>query len=194
MTHARPLPTAQLRVIRELLTPPAHVLREDATLGDVADAFATDGRSQTAYLTGPGGLLTGVVPFRRLRRAAHLRNKVRFPGLAGLLQRAWVGPVATARDIARPPVGVDLHTPIREALFHMDVQRLTDLPIVDQRGAILLELTHDAHAKLLRDLLAKPIARAIDVRGKNGEPKASNVDKRDQSAADIKVDDHAPIP
>lgn len=194
MTHPRPDPRAELRVIREVLTPPTHVLPEDATLEDITHAFAADGRSQTAYLASSGGLLTGIVSFRSLRRAVHLRQKVRFPGLAGLLQRAWHGRATSARDIAKAPIGVDLHTPIRDALFQMDIQRLSDLPIVDRRGAVVLELTHDSHAKLLRDLLAKPEARAIDVRGKNDVPKASNVDNGGENAVDIKMNEHAPIP
>lgn len=165
MNPPRPHTSAELRVLREYLTPPTIVLPEDATLDDLVDAFATHARSHTAYLTTSSGLLAATVPFRKLRKALHPRYGARFPGLAGLLQRAVRAPVRKALDCATRAPGVTLHTPIRDALFQMDLHKLTDLPIVDAHGKLVLELKHDAHAKILRDLSGRlgegPTLRAI---------------------------------
>ncbi|HWH07831.1 MAG TPA: CBS domain-containing protein, partial [Candidatus Thermoplasmatota archaeon] len=139
---------------------PAHVLRPDAGLRDVADAFARDARSLTAYVTTGGDRLAGAVPFQALRRAVHPRRGARFPGLAGLLQRAWSLPVTHARDLARDVPAATLETRIRDALFTMDLHRLADLPVVDRRGRLVLELTHGAHARLLSELMAREKAPA----------------------------------
>lgn len=159
-------PRAHLRIVREMLTPPVHLLREDATLAELIDTFARDATSQTAYLVTPSRRLVGSVPFRDLRRALHLRHGARFPGLAGLIQRAWHGAVEAAGDLAKQECGVTLDTPIRDALFHMDLRRLSDLPILDQRGTLTLELTHGAHAKLLANLAPGNAAPAVNIRSK----------------------------
>lgn len=143
-----------LRQLDKFLTPPVHTLPPDATLADLARRFQLDARSRTAYLVTPGGGLVGVVPFRALRRHVHPRVGARFPGLVGLLQRLGAAPVRRAADLAVSAAPARPDTRLRDALFQMDLRRLTDLPVVDARGRLVRELTHEAHARLLAELLA----------------------------------------
>lgn len=194
MNRSLPSPDAPLHAILERLTPPVHVLDPDASLADLASAFAEDGRSLTAYLVATRRL-EGVVPFRTLRRAIHPRHGARFPGLAGLAQRMWATPAdAALRDVARAIPAATLDTRICDALFHMDLHHLSDLPIVDRRGELVLELTHGAHARILDDLLgqahrsrrraAEPLPRSFDrvaIGGADAQGKDQNEIEKEQA-------------
>lgn len=148
-------PADALRRIEPLLSPPVHVVRPEASLAEMAARLARDARSHTLHVTTEEGFPLGVVPFRALRRAVHVRAGVRLPGLAGHAQRLWHADARTAEDLLVRVRPARAETSLADALLEMDVARIADLPVVDRHGVLRRELTHHAHARLLDALLPR---------------------------------------
>lgn len=145
--------------VQHLLTAPRHVVRSTATIDETAARLLRDPSSSTAYVVNLNGRLLGIVPFARLQRALHARVGVRATGVGGLVEGLRDARRLTAEDVMAGIEAPTAAVSIRAALLAMQRAQAADLPVVDGRGKLWLELTHAGHARLLALLLEGAEAR-----------------------------------
>lgn len=162
-----------LAEVQDLLTPPRHVVRNTATLQEAAERLLQDPSSSTVHVVNLNGRLLGILPFARVQRALHARAGVRAGGVGGLLEGLRDGGRLGVEDVMVRLEAPTAATTVHAALLAFERFGTTDLPVVDGKGKVWLELTHAGHARLLAALLGDaraPWRAPQEARGEGAQP------------------------
>ena len=118
------------------------VVRDNATIDEVARTVAADPWSRVVAVVNEKGTLVGVIPldavlnevFMHILPEEFLADIV---DLDTLLDYTKMTAARVAKDIMQPPVSVTADETVRDAFRRMHKHRLGGIPVVDEAGNVL---------------------------------------------------------
>ena len=97
--------------------------------------------SRAVYVLDEDKKLLGTVSFRDIIRVTNAKLGIRGRGVSGTFQYLRDAHKETAHDLMRPPVKTKLSTPLCDALEKMEEFKINNLPVVDDDGRLVGELS-----------------------------------------------------
>lgn len=120
---------------------------EPSTIGwgesiqEMVEALFEHPASRAVYVLDEDKKLLGMVLFRDIIRVTNAKLGIKGRGVSGSHQYLRDAQKDKARDLMRPPVVTRMFTPLCEALEKMEDSKINNLPVVDENGKLVGELS-----------------------------------------------------
>lgn len=138
-----------------LLVKDAPMVKKGAKVHEAVQALINNPSSRAVYVVEGDDMLVGTISYRSLMRASSARFGVRKDGFFSFIQYLKDMLMENVDSLMRKPMPVTNDTKIKKALELMEKTKQNDLPVVDNEGRLIGELSGIEIMKLGIDVLKK---------------------------------------
>jgi len=133
----------------------APMVKKSAKVHEAVQALINNPNSRAVYVVDDNEKLLGTISYRSLMRASSARFGIRKDGFFSFVQYLKDMLMENVDSLMRKPTPVTNDTKLKNALELMEETRQNDLPVVDNEGRLIGELSGIEIMKLGIDVLKK---------------------------------------